>query len=197
MNALNLSRLFSSRRLAVLTTMLALAVHGSVVAQGRGGRGAQAAGGGPDGLAALHFRALGPEGNRVASIIGEPGNPAVVYIGAADGGIWKTSDGGTNWSPIFDGENVSAVGALAMAPTAHNVIWAGTGEPWLIRPYYTMGDGVYKSADAGATWQHMGLDKTGHIARIIVDPHDVNVVYVCAIGEAFRQQHERGVFRTT
>ncbi|HKO14610.1 MAG TPA: hypothetical protein VJU87_00125 [Gemmatimonadaceae bacterium] len=148
-------------------------------------------------LAALHFRALGPEGNRVASIIGEPGNPSVVYIGAANGGIWKTTDGGTNWRPIFDRENVSAVGALAMAPTAHDVIWAGTGEPWMIRPYYTMGDGVYKSTDAGRTWRHVGLDSTGHIARIIVDPHDANTVYVCAIGQAFRQQHDRGVFRTT
>src|SRR4051794_22976413 len=107
-------------------------------AQGRGGRGG--AGGGADGLAALHFRPLGPEGNRVASIIGEPGNAGVVYIGAANGGIWKTTDGGTNWSPIFDNQDVSAVGALAMAPSDHNVVWAGTGEPWLIRPYYTLGD---------------------------------------------------------
>jgi photosystem II stability/assembly factor-like uncharacterized protein len=180
-----------------VTLVLSLACPAAGVTQGRGGRGANAAGGGPDGLAALHFRALGPEGNRVASIIGEPGNPSVVYIGAADGGIWKTSDAGTNWAPIFDGENVSAVGALAMAPSAHDVIWAGTGEPWLIRPYYTLGDGVYKSTDAGRTWQHMGLDATGHIARIIVDPRDANNVYVCAIGQAFRQQKERGVFHTT
>jgi photosystem II stability/assembly factor-like uncharacterized protein len=191
------SRCSAALRIGAATLVLSLAVTGSSPAQGRGGRGAGATGGGPDGLAALHFRALGPEGNRVASIIGEPGNPSVVYIGAADGGIWKTSDGGTNWAPIFDGENVSAVGALAMAPSAHDVVWAGTGEPWLIRPYYTMGDGVYKSTDAGRTWQHMGLDKTGHIARIIVDPRDANNVYVCAIGEAFRAQHERGVFRTS
>src|ERR1051326_8793197 len=130
----------------------------SAVAQGRRGGQANPAADGP--LAALHFRPLGPEGNRVASIIGEPGNPAVIYIGAADGGIWKTTDGGTNWAPIFDNENVSAVGALAMAPSAHDVIWAGTGEPWLIRPYYTLGDGVYKSTDAGRTWQHVGLDAT-------------------------------------
>jgi photosystem II stability/assembly factor-like uncharacterized protein len=164
-------------------------------AQRRGG--AQDGGDSDNPLSALHFRAMGPEGNRVASIIGEPGNPGVVYIGAANGGIWKTVDGGANWAPIFDGENVSAVGALAMAPTAHNVVWAGTGEPWIIRPYYTMGDGVYKSTDAGRTWRHMGLEKTGHIPRIIVDPRDANVVYVCAIGEAFRPQHERGVFKTT
>ena len=179
----------------VLATTLAAAAPRATLAQGRGGGRSAGAGEGP--LAALQFRPLGPEGNRVASIIGEPGNPAVVYIGAADGGVWKTTDGGTNWAPIFDGEDVSAIGALAMAPTDHNVVWAGTGEPWLIRPYYTMGDGVYKSTDAGRTWQHMGLDKTGHIARIIVDPHDANTVYVCAIGEAFRAQHQRGVFRTT
>ena len=73
----------------------------------------------------------------------------------------ETADAGTNWAPVFDHENVSAVGALAMAPSARDVIWAGTGEPWLIRPYYTMGDGVYKSTDAGRSWQHMGLQQTG------------------------------------
>ncbi len=193
-----LTRTTSQRIATPLAAALAAIVMFSALpaaAQGRRGGSAAAAQGGE--LAALHFRALGPEGNRVASIIGEPGNPGVVYIGAADGGIWKTTDGGTNWAPIFDGENVSAIGALAMAPAAHDVVWAGTGEPWLIRPYYTMGDGVYKSTDAGRTWRHMGLDKTGHIGRIIVDPRDANVVYVCAIGEAFRKQHERGVFRTS
>jgi photosystem II stability/assembly factor-like uncharacterized protein len=150
----------------------------------------------PNPLAALHFRFVGPRGNRLDSVIGEPGNPNVAYVGAADGGIWKTDDGGTNWRPIFDHQDVSPVGALAMAPSEHNVIWAGTGEPWLIRPYWALGDGVYKSTDAGRTWQHMGLDATGHIARIVIDPHDPNRVFVCAIGQAFRPQHERGIFRT-
>lgn len=149
-----------------------------------------------DPFAALHFRFVGPEGNRVAAIIGEPGNPNVVYIGAADGGIWKTSDAGTNWEPVFDHENVAAIGALAMAPSAHNVIYAGTGEPWLIRPYYAMGDGVYKSTDAGRSWQHIGLEETGHIARIVIDPHNPDRAFVCAVGQAFRPQHERGIFRT-
>lgn len=147
-------------------------------------------------LAALHFRFIGPRGNRLDSIIGEPGNPNVAYVGAADGGIWKTEDGGTIWRPIFDREDVSPVGALAMAPSEHNVIWAGTGEPWLIRPYWALGDGVYKSTDAGRTWQHMGLDATGHIGRIVIDPHDPNRVFVCAVGQAFRPQRERGIFRT-
>jgi photosystem II stability/assembly factor-like uncharacterized protein len=179
----------------ILMAMIALLWPASGIGQGRRG-GQDEMGGGENGLGALHFRSLGPEGNRVASILGEPGNPNVVYVGAADGGIWKTSDAGTNWTPVFDHEDVSAVGALAMAPSAHDVIWAGTGEPWLIRPYYTMGDGVYKSTDAGRSWQHMGLEQTGHIARIIVDPHDANVAFVCAVGQAFRPQHERGIFRT-
>jgi photosystem II stability/assembly factor-like uncharacterized protein len=147
-------------------------------------------------LAALHFRFVGPLGNRVASIIGEPGNPNVVYAGAADGGVWKTSDGGAHWKPIFDKEDVSPVGALAMAPSQHNIVWAGTGEPWLIRPFWALGNGVYKSTDAGRSWQHMGLDATGHIARIVVDPHNPDRVFVCAIGQAFRPQHQRGIFRT-
>src|SRR5262249_55444066 len=149
-----------------------------------------------DGLGALHFRPLGPEGNRVAAITGVPGDAMTVYIGAADGGIWKTADAGITWRPIFDDKDVSAVGALAVAPSAHDTVWAGTGEPWLIRPYYTLGDGVYKSTDAGRTWQHMGLDATGHMARIVIDPGNANSVYVCAIGQAFRTQKERGVFHS-
>jgi photosystem II stability/assembly factor-like uncharacterized protein len=178
---------------------LILLLFTSVNAHAQRGRGAPAApaDGGPNGLGALHFRPLGPEGNRVASITGVPGDPMTVYIGAADGGIWKTSDAGINWRPIFDDKDVSAVGALAVAQSAHETVWAGTGEPWLIRPYYTLGDGVYKSTDAGRTWQHMGLDATGHIARIIIDPRDANSVYVCAIGQAFRTQRERGVFHTS
>jgi photosystem II stability/assembly factor-like uncharacterized protein len=147
-------------------------------------------------FAQLRFRFVGPTGNRAAAIIGEPGNPAVIYVGAASGGIWKTTDGGINFKPIFDREDVSAVGALAIAPSAHNIVWAGTGEPWLIRPDHPLGDGVYKSIDGGSTWQHMGLDATGHIARIIVDPRDPDRVFVCAIGQVYRTQHERGVFRT-
>jgi hypothetical protein len=147
-------------------------------------------------FAQIRFRFVGPTGNRVAAIMGEPGNPAVIYVGAASGGIWKTTDGGIHFKPIFDGEDVSAVGALAIAPSAHNIVWAGTGEPWLIRPDHPLGDGVYKSIDAGGTWQHMGLDSTGHIARILIDPRNPGRVFVCAIGQAYRAQHERGVFRT-
>lgn len=145
----------------------------------------------------LHFRPLGPIGNRVASVVGEPGNPLVIYAGAAAGGVWKTEDGGVTWRAVFDHQDVAAIGALAVSPIDHNVVWAGTGETWLIRPFYPMGDGIYKSTDAGKSWQHVGLEETGHIGRIIADPHDVNVAYACSVGQAYRPQHERGVFRTT
>ena len=187
----------SFMRQSLVAVFILLFVSTNALAQrGRGGA-AVPADGGPNGLGALHFRALGPEGNRVASITGVPGDAMTVYAGAADGGIWKTTDAGISWRPIFDDKDVSAVGALAVAPSSHDTVWAGTGEPWLIRPYYTLGDGVYKSADAGRTWQHMGLEQTGHIARIVIDPANANTVYVCAIGQAFRAQPDRGVFRTT
>lgn len=147
-------------------------------------------------LAQLHYREIGPGGNRVAAVVGEPGNPMVIYAGAADGGIWKTSDGGVTWAPVFDHEKVSAIGALAIAPSDHNTVWAGTGETWIIRNNYSMGDGIYKSTDGGATWQPMGLELTGHIGRIIVNPKDANIVYACAMGQAFRPQQERGIYRT-
>jgi photosystem II stability/assembly factor-like uncharacterized protein len=147
-------------------------------------------------LRSLHFRPLGPVGNRAASIVGEPGNPLVTYVGAAAGGIFKTEDGGTSWHPVFDHEDVAAVGALAISPVDHSVVWAGTGEPWLIRPFYPLGDGVYRSTDAGKTWAHVGLEESGHIARIIADPRSPDTAYVCAVGQAYRPQRERGIFRT-
>lgn len=148
-------------------------------------------------LAELKYRFIGPVGNRADAVVGEPGNPNVVYVGAAAGGIFKTNDGGINWQPIFDHQDVAAVGSLAIAPSAHSIVWAGTGEPFLIRPDYPMGDGIYKSTDAGRTWQHMGLELTGHIGRIVVDPHNPNIVFACALGQAYRPQKERGIFRTT
>jgi photosystem II stability/assembly factor-like uncharacterized protein len=184
-------------RLFLVGLFVLVFATGTARAQRRGSAPTAPADGGANGLGALHFRPLGPEGNRVASITGVPGDPMTVYIGAADGGIWKTSDAGINWRPIFDDKDVSAVGALAVAPSAHETVWAGTGEPWLIRPYYTLGDGVYKSSDAGRTWKHMGLPATGHIGRIVIDPRDANSVYVCAIGQAFRTQSERGVFHSS
>ena len=153
--------------------------------------------GGPP-VDALSFRFLGPAvGNRVASIAGVPGDPYVYYAGAASGGIWKTSDGGLRWSPVSDSMPVAAIGALAVAPSDSNVVWAGTGEAWAIRDSDVIGDGVYRSVDAGKTWTHVGLDETGRIARIVVHPTNPDIALVCASGRLTAPQPERGVFRTT
>ncbi|MBN8714476.1 MAG: hypothetical protein J0H50_10990, partial [Xanthomonadales bacterium] len=147
---------------------------------------------------ALQFRYMGasPHG-RIASAVGIPGDYSTYYLGAASGGLWKSIDGGHTYKPIFDQQNVAAIGTLAIPATDPNTIWVGTGEPWLIRPADVIGNGVYKSTDAGETWQHMGLVETGRIARIVVNPRDANNVFVCAIGRASSPQQERGVFRTT
>ena len=145
----------------------------------------------------FRFRFVGPvRGNRVASVAGVPGDPSTYYAGAASGGVWKSTDGGNRWLPIFDKEPVQAIGALAVAPSDHNVVWVGTGEAWAIRDSDVMGDGVYRSSDAGKTWTHMGLDHTGRIGRILVNPRDENEVFVCALGRTTGPQQERGVYRS-
>ncbi len=144
----------------------------------------------------LQYRHLGPEGNRLPAVAGVAGDPLTYYAGAASGGIWKSSDGGVHWNPVFDGEPVSSIGALAVAPSDPNVVWAGTGEPF-IRSHISVGWGVYKSTDAGKTWNKMGLERTGRIARIVIDPRNPDVVLLAALGYAYGPQPERGVFRTT
>lgn len=150
----------------------------------------------PDELNGLSYRFIGPDGNRIISVMGEPGNPLVMYAGAASGGLFKTTDGGVRWQPIFDDQEVSSVSALAMAPSDPNQIWAGTGETFLIRPAHAMGDGIYKSFDAGATWQHAGLEESGRIGRIRIHPTNPDIVYACALGHTHGPQPTRGVYRT-
>ncbi|HUX67489.1 MAG TPA: hypothetical protein VMV31_08365 [Terriglobales bacterium] len=150
----------------------------------------------PHPLQALHFRFVGPQGNRDIAVAGVRGNPLVDYFGAASGGIWKTTNGGVSFRPIFEHEDVSAIGALAVAPSAPNIVWAGTGEPWIIRQPTSPGDGVYKSTDSGRHWQHMGLEQTGHIAGLAINPDNPAIVYVCAVGQGYRNNPERGVYRT-
>jgi photosystem II stability/assembly factor-like uncharacterized protein len=147
-------------------------------------------------LGSLRFRHIGPTGNRLTSVVGIPDQPNIYYVGAASGGIWKTVDGGVHWEPIFDSQPVSSIGALAIAPSNPNIVWAGTGEPWL-RSHISVGQGVYKSTDAGKTWTLMGLEKTGRISRVVIDPRNPDVVLVGALGHAYGPQAERGVFRTT
>jgi photosystem II stability/assembly factor-like uncharacterized protein len=150
----------------------------------------------PEILNSLRYRYIGPVGNRVSAAAGVPGQPNLYYAGAASGGIFKTSDGGVHWQPIFDSQAVSSIGALAVAPTDPNIVWAGTGEAW-IRSHISIGDGIYQSTDAGKSWKHMGLEKTGRIGRVIIDPRDPNIVFAAAVGTAYGPQPERGVFRTT
>jgi photosystem II stability/assembly factor-like uncharacterized protein len=145
----------------------------------------------------LAFRFIGPKvGNRVAAIAGVPGDPNTWYAGAASGGVWKSTDGGFKWEPVFDNQPVAAIGALAVAASDPKTVWAGTGEAWAIRDIDVTGDGVYKSEDGGKTWRNMGLKETGRIGRIVVDPRDAKVVYVCALGRLSGPQQERGVFKT-
>lgn len=144
----------------------------------------------------LNFRFIGPEGNRAIAIAGEPGNPMVNYIGAASGGLWKTADGGVNWDPITDSLDVSSVGSVALAPSDPNQVWMGTGETFVIRPAHAMGDGIYKSTDAGETWERKGLEKTGRIGRVVVHPTNPDIVYAAALGHTYGPQQDRGVYRT-
>jgi len=144
----------------------------------------------------LDYRYIGPVGNRTIAVAGIPGDPNVYYAGAASGGIFKTVDGGIHWQPIFDDEPVSSVGALAVARSDPSIVWAGTGESF-IRSHISLGWGVYKSVDAGKTWKLMGLENTGRIARVLINPHNPDIVYVCALGHAYGPQPDRGVFRTT
>src|SRR6201990_155391 len=129
---------------------------------------------------ALHFRFIGPDGNRAIAVAGVPGDRNVAYVGAASGGIFKTEDAGITWRPIFDSADNSSVGALAIAPSDPRQVWAGTGETFLIRPAEAMGNGVYRSSTAGRTWKTMGLPAPGRISRVIVHPTDPNIVYVAS-----------------
>ena len=145
----------------------------------------------------LRFRYMGPESaGRIAAVVGVPGDSQTYYAGAASGGVWKTTDGAKTFAPVFDDQPVQAIGALALAPSDPRVVWAGTGEAWMIRDSDVMGDGAYKSVDAGKTWTNMGLAETGRIGRIIVHPANPDIVYVCALGRATGPQQERGVFKT-
>src|SRR5213075_1135172 len=145
---------------------------------------------------ALRWRYIGPVGNRTTSIVGVPGQPYIYYAGSASGGIFKTTDGGIHWEAIFDGQPVSSIGSLAIAPSDPNIVWAGTGEAW-IRSHISVGQGIYKSTDAGKNWKLMGLEKTGRIGHLVIDPKNPDVVMACAVGHAYGPQQERGVFRTT
>ncbi len=146
---------------------------------------------------AMRWRQVGPfRGGRVLAVTGVPGEPNIFYFGGASSGVWKTIDAGANWTPIFDHESIASIGAIAVAPSDHNIIYVGSGEA-CIRGNITYGNGVYKTIDGGRTWRNIGLRDTRHIGAVIVDPKNPNVVFVAALGHAYGPNEERGVFRTT
>ncbi len=149
----------------------------------------------PDLYSALAYRFIGPPGNRVSAVVGVPGDLNTYYVGAASGGVWKSTDAGGHWRPIFDKESAQSIGSIAIAPSDANIVWVGTGEPF-IRSNVSLGNGIYRSTDAGKTWTHMGLDKTGRIARVVIDPKNPDVVFAAALGTCYGPQQERGVYRT-
>ena len=145
----------------------------------------------------MKWRQVGPfRGGRALAIEGVPGEPGTYYFGAVAGGVWKTTDGGANWAPIFDKEAISSIGAIAVAPSDHNVVYVGTGES-AMRGNVTYGAGMYKSVDAGKTWKNIGLKDSRQIGSVVVDPKNADIVLVAAFGHAFGPNAERGVFRTT
>jgi photosystem II stability/assembly factor-like uncharacterized protein len=154
----------------------------------------------------LRWRMIGPfRGGRTVAISGVPGQPNVFYMAPNNGGVWKTTDFGRTWSPIFDAQPTGSIGAIAVAPSHPNTIYVGSGEG-LRRPDLSVGDGIYKSTDAGHTWQHLGQDRSGQdgsglrdaqqIASIIVDPKDPNRLFVAAQGHPYGPNSERGIFRS-
>ncbi len=147
--------------------------------------------------AALRWRLVGPSrGGRALAIEGIPGDPSTLYFGAVAGGVWRTRNAGNTWQPMTDGQPFASVGALAIAPSDPNTIYVGSGEADM-RSDITYGQGMWKSSDAGAHWQSIGLSDSRQIGRILIDPHNANVVLVAALGHAYAGNPERGVFRST
>jgi photosystem II stability/assembly factor-like uncharacterized protein len=144
------------------------------------------------------WREIGPAnmGGRVDDIEAVESDPAVIYVGAATGGVWKTENNGTTWAPIFDAESNLSIGDIAIAPSTPNIVWVGTGEANQ-RQSTSYGEGLFKSVDAGKTWSFMGLPDSGTIGRILVDPKNPDVVYVAAGGDLFKAHPERGLYKTT
>ena len=139
---------------------------------------------------------LGPfRGGRVDAVSGVPGRPDEFYFGSVNGGVWKSVDAGRVWTPVFDSQPVASIGALAVAPSAPDVVYVGSGESTL-RDSMGYGNGVYKSTDAGNSWAHLGLDETHHIGRIAIHPKNPDVVFVAAIGKLYAPNADRGVFRS-
>ncbi len=151
-----------------------------------------------DPFANLEWRPIGPVNmsGRVADVEGVPGDPNLLYVGTASGGIWKTTNGGMTFSSLFDQQEVASIGDLGVAPNNPDVVYAGTGES-NVRNSVSVGRGVYRSTDGGANWSFLGLENTRHISRVLVSSHDQDTVFVGALGSIFAPSESRGVFRST
>lgn len=145
----------------------------------------------------MHWRMIGPfRGGRAVTATGVPGQPNVFYFGGVGGGVWKTTNAGRTWAPIFDAEPIASIGAIAVAPSDPKIIYVGSGEADM-RDDISYGNGMYKSTDAGKTWTRIGLEDSRQIGQIVVDPHNPERLWVAALGHAYGANPERGVFRST
>ncbi|MEA2786579.1 MAG: hypothetical protein QOF71_2683 [Candidatus Eremiobacteraeota bacterium] len=187
--------------IALLSLLIALAAAASAQEPGHPRAEASAAPSpspSPSPGPAVHWRSIGPSvsGGRVAAVAGTDLDPALFYAGAAGGGLWKSTNGGGDWRPVFDKAGTQSIGAIAISSRDKNDVWVGTGEPWP-RNDVIPGDGIYHSTDGGQNWAHLGLAQTSQIARVLLDPRDAKRIVVAALGDPFRDSDERGVFRST
>ncbi len=147
-------------------------------------------------LKGMKYRLIGPfRGGRSLTAAGIPGDPTTYYFGATGGGVWKSTDAGSTWSPVFDKEGTGSIGSIAVANSDHNILYVGTGEA-CIRGNISQGDGVYKTLDAGKTWKNVGLHDSRAVGKVIIDPNNPDIVFVAALGHPYGPNSERGVFRT-
>jgi len=150
----------------------------------------------PSLYAGLRWRSIGPfRAGRVNGVAGVPGQPNVFYAGSVGGGVWKTTNSGRSWFPVFDSQPIASIGAVAVAPSNSGIVYVGSGEADM-RSQISYGNGIYRSTDAGKTWAHIGLDNTRQIGRILIDPRDPNVVFVAALGHVYGPNPDRGVFKS-
>ena len=165
---------------------------------GRGGRGDEPGDPAAGVFGGLRLRSIGPASasGRVTSFAVNPENPAQYFVGVASGGVWKTVNNGITWTPVFDNEGSYSIGTVAVDPKTPSTVWVGTGENNSQRSV-NWGDGIYRSDDSGRSWRNLGLKDSQHIARIVIDPRDSNVVYVASQGPLWSPGGDRGVFKTS
>jgi hypothetical protein len=150
----------------------------------------------PNLYSGLRWRNIGPfRAGRVNAVSGVIGQPSTYYFGSVGGGVWKSTNSGRTWTPIFDSESVGSIGGIGVAPSDPNIVYVGTGEADL-RDSISFGNGMYKSIDAGKTWKHLGLENTRQISRVLVDPKNPNVVFVAVLGNVYGSHSDRGVYRS-